>query len=263
MSAVVTSKSEVLQMTWFLLLSKGFITNDETSKNYKLIIIHFNYPFLCIISAGCYVKWVRQNRKVSRNVVVILRAAVAQAVQCLTTGWTIGVRSPTGAPASRPALGPTQPPIQWVPGVKRGRGVTLTAYLHLVPRLKMRSRDYTSSHPQTPPWRVAGQLSLVVIFVIVYEKKIIQIEFVCIFIIGPHTKFRRPSWVLQQLPPPYWHAWSPCCVLYYTETKDTNKVSYFSKIRVGLCYHKNLSILQKWNSELRGSHMLVLLMRGN
>jgi hypothetical protein len=41
------------------------------------------------------------------------------------------------APASRPALRPTQPPIQWVPGVlspgvKRGRGVTLTTYPHLV-----------------------------------------------------------------------------------------------------------------------------------
>jgi hypothetical protein len=65
------------------------------------------------------------------------------------------------APASRPALRPTQPPIQWVPevlspGVKRGRGVTLTTHPYLVPRLRM-SRSYTSSPPQAPPWRVAGQ----------------------------------------------------------------------------------------------------------
>jgi hypothetical protein len=51
----------------------------------------------------------------------------------------IEVRSPTEAedfplaPASRPAMGPTQPPIQCVPGVlspgvKRGRGVTLTTH---------------------------------------------------------------------------------------------------------------------------------------
>jgi hypothetical protein len=53
------------------------------------------------------------------------------------------------ASVSRPALGSTQPPVQWVPGVlspgeKRGRGVTLTTHPHLVPRSRM-SRSYTSS----------------------------------------------------------------------------------------------------------------------
>jgi hypothetical protein len=48
-------------------------------------------------------------------------------------------------------VGPTQPPVQWVPrnlspAAKRGRGVTLTSHPRLVPRSWM-SRSYTSSPP--------------------------------------------------------------------------------------------------------------------
>jgi hypothetical protein len=56
-------------------------------------------------------------------------------------------------PASvfRSVLGPTQSPVQWVPGVlspglKRGRGVTLTTHPHLVPRSRI-SRSYKPLPP--------------------------------------------------------------------------------------------------------------------
>jgi hypothetical protein len=78
----------------------------------------------------------------------------------------IGVRSPAEAKdfpvtsVSRPALGPTQPPVHWVhpfPGAKRGRGMTLTTHRHVASRSGI-SRSYTSFPPQVPSWRVAGQL---------------------------------------------------------------------------------------------------------
>jgi hypothetical protein len=66
------------------------------------------------------------------------------------------------APASRPALRLIQPPIQWVPGVlspgvKRGRGVTLTTHPHLTAEVKYEKELYLLS-PRAPPWRVAGHL---------------------------------------------------------------------------------------------------------
>jgi hypothetical protein len=54
-----------------------------------------------------------------------VRAVIAQSVYRWVTGWTIGVlgfdsreglRIFLFTTASRKALGPTQPPIQWIPG---------------------------------------------------------------------------------------------------------------------------------------------------
>ena len=48
---------------------------------------------------------------------------VAQSVKRLATGWMVRGSNPVGGREfphlSRPALGLTQPPIQWVPGLSR------------------------------------------------------------------------------------------------------------------------------------------------
>jgi hypothetical protein len=50
------------------------------------------------------------------------------------------------------------------PGVKRGRGVKLTARPLLVPRFR-KSRSHTSSPFERRPWRVAGRLYFYVLIV--------------------------------------------------------------------------------------------------
>jgi hypothetical protein len=73
-------------------------------------------------------------------------------------------------PASvpRPALGPSQSPVQWIPGLvspelKRCRCVNLTTHLHLVPRSWM-SRRYTASPPKRLRDVLWNSLSCVIFF---------------------------------------------------------------------------------------------------
>jgi hypothetical protein len=81
--------------------------------------------------------------------------------RCIATGYGLDgrgveVRVPVGSrifsTSSIPALGSTQPPIQWAPGAL-SPGVKLTTHLQPVPR----SRKCGSIHPlpHTPSWRSA------------------------------------------------------------------------------------------------------------
>ena len=83
---------------------------------------------------------------------LLVWAGIVQSVQRLATSWTVRGLNPSGGRdiphPSKLVLGPTQPPIQCVPGLSwsnwPGRGLDHPP--HLTPRLK-KEQSYTSTTP--------------------------------------------------------------------------------------------------------------------
>jgi len=68
---------------------------------------------------------------------------------------------------SRPALGPTQPPVEWVPGLSRGKVRPGRAADHSPPSSAavMEQYSYTSTHPLGHTGPVTGSLYRLVVAV--------------------------------------------------------------------------------------------------
>jgi hypothetical protein len=84
-------------------------------------------------------------------------SAVRTATGYWLDGREVGVRVPVGArffllsTSSRPILGPTKPPIQWVTGAISPGGKNLTTRLQLLPRSRIRGS--VQPLPHTSSWR--------------------------------------------------------------------------------------------------------------
>jgi hypothetical protein len=149
---------------------KCTVFRSHDHRNWTWADFHFCHVFIARNTSHK----LKQRRAVTnwiwRNYSEHNRAGIAQSVQCLTTDWTAGVRSPTQAEefastvcvqtgsGAHPASCTGGTGCSFL-GVKRGRGVMLTTHPLLVPRLR-KGRSYTSCHPNAPLWSVTGPLYL-------------------------------------------------------------------------------------------------------
>ena len=95
------------------------------------------------------IKTIRSVVKINGSAAECISYQIISRLERLATGWTVRGWNPGGGPdfphPSRPALGPAQPPIQWV------SGLSLQGKDPIAPRLK-EEQSYTS----TPPMGLLG-----------------------------------------------------------------------------------------------------------
>jgi len=150
----VLRREKVCSMTGSLLAAKCIDSS-----------LYFSNSWIFLLSV-MYKFWYTEANLIFRQLVYFLRHPQAMSIAQITEttlGWTTMVQFPAGgmiwlllfATTSRPALGPTQPPIQWVSGV-------------LFPRIKRQGRECDHlppssakvnnawSYTSTPPKRLYG-----------------------------------------------------------------------------------------------------------
>jgi hypothetical protein len=157
----------------YLVLHEFIIIVWRRVQNMKFLIIHYSLCFLWLLSVPCCQRWDIRRKVVSSacptrlhffSVTILWQFSYCPMNQ-VEPGWRsrfgrysddrrFGVQSPcrvrnflfsTYSRPSRPALGPTQPPIRWAPDVK------LTTHLQIMPR--SRKRGYIHPRPHTSSWR--------------------------------------------------------------------------------------------------------------